>query len=74
MQYFRFLPDPAKLRKKDRWSGVSSVPDLTEEFPPFSNVLVTGGSDPHLPLICQYPAHFLKHSPWLVVAIVSKAL
>jgi hypothetical protein len=24
MQYFRFLPDPAKLRKEARWSGVSS--------------------------------------------------
>jgi hypothetical protein len=24
MQYFRFLPDPAKRRKEPRWSGVSS--------------------------------------------------
>ena len=24
MQYFRFLSDPAKLRKEARWSGVSS--------------------------------------------------
>src|SRR5260370_31544168 len=29
MQYFRFLPDPAKLRKEARWSGVSSVPDIS---------------------------------------------
>ena len=28
MQYFRFLPDPAKLRKEARWSGVSSVPGI----------------------------------------------
>ena len=30
MQYFRFLPDPAKLRKAARRSGVSSVPDIGE--------------------------------------------
>jgi hypothetical protein len=30
MQYFRFLPDPAKLRKEARWSGVSSVPGIGE--------------------------------------------
>ena len=30
MQYFRFLPDSAKLRKEARWSGVSSVPGIGE--------------------------------------------
>jgi len=30
MQYFRFPPDPAKLRKEARWSGVSSVPGIGE--------------------------------------------
>jgi hypothetical protein len=42
--------------------------------PPFLERLGNGrfgsSSSPDL----QYPAHFLKHSPWLVVAIVSKAL
>ena len=34
MQYFRFLPDPAKLRKEVRWSGVSSVPGIGERVQP----------------------------------------
>jgi hypothetical protein len=34
MQYFRFLPDPAKLRKEARWSGVSSVPGIGERVQP----------------------------------------
>jgi hypothetical protein len=34
MQYFRFLPDPAKLRKEARWSGVSSAPDIGERVQP----------------------------------------
>jgi hypothetical protein len=32
MQYFRFLPDLAKLRKEARWSGVSSVPGIGERI------------------------------------------
>jgi len=32
MQYFRFLPDPAKLRKEARWSDVSSVPGITAKL------------------------------------------
>jgi hypothetical protein len=28
MQYFRFLPDPAKLRKEARWSGSLSIPGI----------------------------------------------
>src|SRR5580700_3448929 len=38
MQYFRFLPDPAKLRKEARWSGVSSVPDIGERVHPSAYV------------------------------------
>ena len=38
MQYFRFLPDPAKLRKEARWSGVSSVPDIGERVQPSADV------------------------------------
>jgi hypothetical protein len=38
MQYFRFLPDPAKLRKEARWSGVSSVPDIGERIQPSADV------------------------------------
>jgi hypothetical protein len=34
MQYFRFLPDPAKPRKEGRWSGVSSVPGIGERVQP----------------------------------------
>ena len=34
MQYFRFLPDPAKLRKEARWSGASSVPGIGERVQP----------------------------------------
>jgi hypothetical protein len=39
MQYFRFLPDPAKLRKEARWSGVSSVPGIGQRVPPSSPAL-----------------------------------
>ena len=28
MQYFRFLPDPGKLRKEARWSGSLSIPSI----------------------------------------------
>jgi hypothetical protein len=28
MQYFRFLPDPAKLRREARWSGSLSIPGI----------------------------------------------
>ena len=38
MQYFRFLPDPAKLRKEARWSGVSSVLDIGERVQPSADV------------------------------------
>jgi hypothetical protein len=38
MQYFRFLPDPAKLRKEARWSGVSSVPGIGERVQPSADV------------------------------------
>jgi hypothetical protein len=38
MQYFRFLPDPAKLRKEARWSGVSSVPGLGQRVQPSADV------------------------------------
>jgi hypothetical protein len=38
MQYFRFLPDPAKLRKEVRWSGVSSVPGIGERAQPSADV------------------------------------
>ena len=38
MQYFRFLPNPAKLRKEARWSGVSSVPDVGERVQPSADV------------------------------------
>jgi len=38
MQYFRFLPDPAKLRKEARWSGVSSVPGIGERVQPPADV------------------------------------
>jgi hypothetical protein len=38
MQYFRFLPDPAKLRKEARWSGVSSDPDIGERVQPSADV------------------------------------
>jgi hypothetical protein len=38
MQYFRFLPDPAKLRKEARCSGVSSVPDIGERAQPSADV------------------------------------
>jgi hypothetical protein len=38
MQYFRFLPDPAKLRREVRWSGVSSVPDIGERVQPSADV------------------------------------
>jgi hypothetical protein len=38
MQYFRFLPHPAKLRKEARWSGVSSVPDIGERIQPSADV------------------------------------
>jgi hypothetical protein len=38
MQYFRFLPDPGKLRKEPRWSRVSSVPDIGERVQPSADV------------------------------------
>ena len=38
MQYFRFLPDPAKLRKEARWSRLSSVPDIRERVQPSADV------------------------------------
>jgi hypothetical protein len=38
MQYFRFLPDPAKLRKEARWSGVSYVPGIGERLQPSADV------------------------------------
>jgi hypothetical protein len=38
MQYFRFLPDPAKLRREARWSGVCSVPDIGERVQPSADV------------------------------------
>ena len=38
MQYFRFLPNPAKLRKEARWSGVSSVPGIGERVQPSADV------------------------------------
>ncbi len=38
MQYFRFLPNPAKLRREARWSGVSSVPDIGERVQPSADV------------------------------------
>jgi integrase len=38
MQYFRFLPDPAKLRKEARCSGVSSVPDIGERAQPSADI------------------------------------
>jgi hypothetical protein len=33
-----FLPDPAKLRKEARYSGVSSVPDIGERAQPSADV------------------------------------
>ena len=38
MQYFRFLPDPAKLRREACWSGVFSVSDLGERVHPWADV------------------------------------
>ena len=38
MQYFRFLPDPAKLRREACWSGVSSVPDIGQRVQPSADV------------------------------------
>jgi hypothetical protein len=38
IQYFRFLPDPAKLRKEARWSGVPSGPDIGERVQPSADV------------------------------------
>jgi hypothetical protein len=38
MHYFRSLPDPAKLRKEARWSGVSSVPGIGERVQPSADV------------------------------------
>jgi hypothetical protein len=38
MQYFRFLPDPGKLRREARWSGVSSVPDIGERVQPSADI------------------------------------
>jgi hypothetical protein len=41
MQYFRFLPDPAKLRREIRWSSVLSVPHIGERVE-LSNQLGAG--------------------------------
>jgi hypothetical protein len=38
MQYFRFLPNPAKLRREARWSGVSFVPDIGDCVQPSAEV------------------------------------
>jgi hypothetical protein len=38
MQCFRFLPDPAELRREARWSGVSSVPDIGEPVQPSADL------------------------------------
>ena len=38
MQYFRFLPDPAKLRREARWSGVSAVPGIGARVQPSADV------------------------------------
>jgi hypothetical protein len=38
MQYFRFLPDPAKLHREAHWSGVSSVPGIGERVQPSADV------------------------------------
>jgi hypothetical protein len=38
MQYFRFLPDPAKLRREARWSGVPSIPGIGERVQPSADV------------------------------------
>ncbi len=38
MQYFRFLPNPTKLREEARWSGVSAVPDIGERVQPSADV------------------------------------
>jgi hypothetical protein len=34
MLYFRFLPDPTKLRRGARWSGVVPVPRIGERVQP----------------------------------------
>jgi hypothetical protein len=44
MQYFQFLPDPAKLHREARWSGVSSVPDIGERVQPSADVGAGGRS------------------------------
>ena len=36
--YFRFLPDPAKLCREARWSGMTSVPDIGERIQPSADV------------------------------------
>ena len=38
MQYFRFLPNPTKLRREARWSGVSSVPGIGQRVQPSADV------------------------------------
>jgi hypothetical protein len=38
MQYFWFLPDPAKLHREARWSGMSSVPGIGERVQPSANI------------------------------------
>ena len=38
MQYFRFLPDSAKLRREARWSGVPSIPGIGERVQPSADV------------------------------------
>ena len=38
MQYFCFLPDPAKLRRGARWSGVFSIPGIGERVQPSADV------------------------------------
>jgi hypothetical protein len=75
MQYFRFLPDPAKLRKEARWSGVSSVPGIGQRVRPSADVgagavtayFVDNGSLGVLIRLELYPGkdgpdfHFLGH-------------
>ena len=76
MQYFRFLPDPAKLRKEALWSGVSSVPGIGERVQPSTDVgagtvtayFVDNGRLGVLVRLELYPDkdgpdfHFLRHS------------
>ena len=38
MQYFRFMPDPAKLHRGARWSGLFSIPGIGERVQPSADV------------------------------------